>query len=1152
MELCNPDKTIVGILSGIKDLIITPRWGSCSEVSFTAYEKINDIENPSYPLLCKSRLIHIDGFGYFVIQDYDELYEDKIHSKSVTAYSAEYLLNNKSVNLVFITTAGDINNTDSTTTITSNYFFCRENQKDKSLLHQLILAAPQWSIGYVSNSLKDKSRSFSQTDNGLYGFLTNEVAQSYDALFVFDNEKYTINAYDTSEVIKPTNIVLSFDNLLKSASVTELSDDIYTVLNVTGAEDLDISKINPNGTKKIYCLDYYTGVLDKNANNYYENYNEWIKDNALKKKILDWEAKCKKAIYDTSDGSYSYWTELYKKFNASLITAQAELKEMQNYLDIAKQNMSSYSDYSSIDDMYVVIEKTKGWFGLGGQKQIRYGDRGNYDKYSIVDYGNIPQITTDDSYNVTWYTYWSNYSKAIEMNIKSMKDGGSNSVFKLYPFNKSDFETGEDGKTPINQTYNTNNFWKYRWTIIHVGNRKFPMITVTYYTDVKPNGMSYSNTVQNHEFPPKNAEKYTIKALEDEIALIQKKRDEIVSQFSYDSNFTDEEKKIIEPYLIEGSFSDETFIVTDSMKVKDYSDTTTKVQVVDTNGDISVKTIGELKNTDTIMDDIYVIRQLTDSGYKKLETVSQPSFSFSLESANFLFIEKFQPFIDQLLSIEKNKGSLFGAVVNVMLDDKNWVYPYLQEMSIEYDDPDNFTMSFGNRFRISDSVFTFNELHNATASATSRVGSLLSSVSQPVTNGTISTLSSYTKNDINLENQTISTSDKNEFTIGSFGIIGKRMSNSIDKASTLSVKGNDGIALFADEAETTYSDGFDPEQIWIANNKICFTTDGWLTTKAVFGKMQAQDGTEIYGLKADTLIGDLIIGRNLIISNNNESMTMDENGFSVQNDEMGIGIDPNKENVFDIYKRKVFEETDTQEEHEERTSVLTVARDGTLTITGGDLIVGDGTNGYIIDGQKGTIESVLKDKDGRPLFQLTPDGQLFTSGTTIDGSEILEPSPVVDPTGQNGVVDSQVIEMPAAFMDRLRVLVKAEWYGPYNYILDRVGKSDSEGWRNIWKYYSNRTISTMLSDIRNAGYQIIYKNDMDSAISTAINNNNTTLNDKYATKSSLDSYQQKSDMNSYYSKSDINNILGISSTTSTQWKTITVGEEQITVLAKTN
>lgn len=1111
-------------------MVITARWGTCSEVSFTAYKKINDVESPTYSLLSKTMLLHIDGFGYFVIQDYEETYEDRVNSKSITAYSAEYLLNNKSVNLTFVTTAGDINNTESTTVVTSNYFFYSGLFHEKSLLHQLLAVAPQWKIGYVSPSLMLKSRSFSETNSGLYGFLTNEVAQSYDALFVFDNEEYTINAYDTKEVIKNTNIVLSFDNLLKNATVSELSDDIYTVLNVTGAEDLDIRKVNPNGTNKLYCLDYYTGVLDKNADNYYENYNRWIKDNALKKKILDWEKECKEAIFSPDEESYFYWVNLYTKFNSALIEAQAELKTMQQYHDIAQKNMTTYSDYPYASEIKVQFRCVKAlWPGDIGRTRwesyewITVGDRS--DRWVINDDSALRENTTDETYSVTWYQYWRNYATALEQNIKKIKtsfitEGVRN--LTLYVFNKSDF--GENGiEGTLNEYYNRTSFWQRKGWFT----RKL----------ITPTGEKYKTGVINHLYPPVDADKYTIGALEEELDHIQKKMDETHRDFSYDSKFTAKEKKVIEPYLIEGSFNDDSFIVTDNMKTKDYSDKDTKIQVVDSNGNILVKTIGELKNTDTIMDDFYMAKQLAEAGYEKLESVSHPSFSFSLESSNFLFIEKFQPFIDQLLSIEKNKGSLFGSVINVMLEDGNWVYPYLQEMSIEYDDPDNFTMSFGNRFRISDSTFTFNELHTPMIGAVSRTGKLLSAVSQPVTNGTISSLSSYTKSPIDLTKQTIN-DFKSSFNIGLYGISG-RASAPQSQIQTFDLDEDD---------ETISREEFSPEQISISNNKICFTTDYWETTKAIFGKMTTEDGEEVYGLKADVLIGSFVIGNNLIISNNNDTMTMDENGFIVKNDSMAVRIDPNEENVFNIYKRKTIEATEEHPEYEERTSVLTVARDGTLTITGGDLIVGDGTNGYLIDGQKGTIESVQKDKDGRPLFQLTPDGQLFTSGTTIDGSEILEPSPVVDPTGQNGVVDSQVIEMPSAFMDRLKVIAKAEWYGPYNYILDRVGKSDDEGWRNIWKYYSSRTIPKMLSDINGAGYHIVYKD----AMNTAISDNNKILDNKYAEKSVLNSYQPKSDMGNYYSKSDINNILGISSTTTTQWKTITVGEEQITVLTKTN
>ena len=110
------------------------------------------------------------------------------------------------------------------------------------------------------------------------------------------------------------------------------------------------------------------------------------------------------------------------------------------------------------------------------------------------------------------------------------------------------------------------------------------------------------------------------------------------------------------------------------------------------------------------------------------------------------------------------------------------------------------------------------------------------------------------------------------------------------------------------------------------------------------------------------------------------------------------------------------------------------------------------------------------------MFELTPDGYLYTSGTTIDGEETVEPSPSVTPTGTNGVVDSQVITMPAGLMDRLRVITRAEYHGPYNYILEQLGQTDDEGWRKIWGYYSSRSIEQILIDFKNKGHILVEQN----------------------------------------------------------------------------
>ena len=62
----------------------------------------------------------------------------------------------------------------------------------------------------------------------------------------------------------------------------------------------------------------------------------------------------------------------------------------------------------------------------------------------------------------------------------------------------------------------------------------------------------------------------------------------------------------------------------------------------------------------------YVAMQLLEAGYKKLDEVSVPSFTFSMTTMNFLFIEKFTNMISQLE---------FGAIISVQLSDGTWVYP---------------------------------------------------------------------------------------------------------------------------------------------------------------------------------------------------------------------------------------------------------------------------------------------------------------------------------------------------------------------------------------------------------------------------------------------------------------------------------------------
>lgn len=200
-------------------------------------------------------------------------------------------------------------------------------------------------------------------------------------------------------------------------------------------------------------------------------------------------------------------------------------------------------------------------------------------------------------------------------------------------------------------------------------------------------------------------------------------------------------------------------------------------------------------------------------------------------------------------------------------------------MEIQYDDPDSFSMTFGNRFRLSDEAYTFDELHNETTSAVSSVGSLLSAISQPVTNGTIDAVTQYTKTALIAANQSIKATTDNDFTFGSYGIKGRKVSK-----------------------EDNNINGFSPEQLWITNNKICFTDDGWATTKAVFGKIKDANNKDAYGLIADSIVGKLIMGNNLVISNSANTFVVNEDGMTISNDSMEIKLSP--DSGIDVFKKQ--------------------------------------------------------------------------------------------------------------------------------------------------------------------------------------------------------------------------------------------------------
>ena len=73
---------------------------------------------------------------------------------------------------------------------------------------------------YILSSSTDEIGSFDIESQNLYSFLTQDAAQFYGCLFIFDRKNLIINAYRPENLGKDTNINIGFRNLQKSNEIS--------------------------------------------------------------------------------------------------------------------------------------------------------------------------------------------------------------------------------------------------------------------------------------------------------------------------------------------------------------------------------------------------------------------------------------------------------------------------------------------------------------------------------------------------------------------------------------------------------------------------------------------------------------------------------------------------------------------------------------------------------------------------------------------------------------------------------------------------------------------------------------------------------------------------------------------------------------------
>ena len=301
--ICRADKQIVCALTGITKFKPTLKLTDISEIDFSVSKYITNSAtqeqelNPAYKYLNSFYGIlipELGQYGYFRINEEPTIKAEntKKESRSFTAYSGESILQYENI-VGFYVNQGtvsslemyDENKNDSGLPVRQIQLY-NATESRLSLL-DLVLSDDYygWSIGHVDGTIMSKYRAFSiDNSQNVYSFLVNDVAQAFRCIFDFDTIHNVINVYDLETYGRNTNIYLSFERFIQEINVKQNNDEIYTVFNVAGGNDLDISYVN-FGSNKIVNIDYPLSMLDADIYFVYKKYESYR--DALRPKYKD-------------------------------------------------------------------------------------------------------------------------------------------------------------------------------------------------------------------------------------------------------------------------------------------------------------------------------------------------------------------------------------------------------------------------------------------------------------------------------------------------------------------------------------------------------------------------------------------------------------------------------------------------------------------------------------------------------------------------------------------------------------------------------------------------------------------------------------------------------------------------------------------------
>lgn len=820
----------------------------------------------------------------------------------------------------------------------------REDHTEASLLHRIMEKAPHYTIGHVDVSIANIQRTFTFDSQSLLDAF-HTIADEIDCIFVIDSSsnddgsiKREINVYDlqayclecgtrdnftqvcpecnSTNIIpgygKDTSIFVSTDNLADNISFTTDTSSVKNCFRLVAGDDLMTATVlncNPNGSGYIWNMSDETRAdmsaeLSQKLGEYDTSYLYYIKEhkvsipeelltsyNALIEKYAVYNEELRtisnpivgyqdlmNALYDTID-LYLFLNDSFMpspELSRTTAALQAARLGSNTLSPVAVEDLSRCSSASAsnavlsvartiVDPRYRVKVKNG---VLDGDVWVGNFTVTNYaDETDTADSLPAQVIINDDKEEYI--------RQKLEKTLKDKADDNdANDIVSLFELSLSVFV--EEIK-------------KYCLTSLQM----FEDSCQSCLDILVEQGIANSDTWAD-KTPNLYSALYTpyyqkLLALQDEMKVRESEIATIIGVYDLDDDLTQ--------HGLQTFLEEERANIQNALNLEGYLGTALWLEFV------------SYRREDTYTNDNYIsdgldngelfnrAMEFIEVANKEIYKSSTLQHSISATLKNLLVMKEFTPLVEHFA---------VGNWIRVEVD--NTVYRLrLVSYTIDFENLENIAIEFSDVKRC---VTGVSDTESVLSQAASMAGTY-DAVTRQASQGQ--------KSNQQLE----------DWTTKGFALTKMKI---IDNADHQNMTWDSHGILCREYLPTTnmYSD----KQLKVINRGLYLTGDNWLTSKAGIGDFtyynpETGEFEDAYGVIADTLIGNLILGEKVGIYNTKNSITMDERGLVITTDYTDNVEDGTNEMAFTIQRRSIDEDGE-----EQITRVLYIDGYGDLVLNG--------------------------------------------------------------------------------------------------------------------------------------------------------------------------------------------------------------------------